>query len=296
VQKIPSTDQTRASRYWNHRHFDPHYLREEWSFHPAAKARLHKLLGFSSREEWFWANYLNGNAGLRGLGIGVGLGQTELRLVTTGAFAGYDLFDVSADALEQAKGEAEAIGVSDKIQCICGDIDAFDLGVERYDLITFIASLHHMSDLDGLLGKCKVALKPGGHIWAVEYIGPDRFQFPDEHTEFAKRFYRSIHPGVKKLWNPELQFPSAAEVIAADPTESIHSANIPEAIHSTFEKVDTIYTYGTFAFILFWSLLHDALYESPLGQEFVTTVLDIDTMLIDSGRLPHYFAYFVATK
>jgi hypothetical protein len=43
-------------------------------------------------------------------------------------------------------------------------------------------------------------------------------------------------------------------------------------------------------------LLHDALYESPIGQEFVATVLEIDTMLIDSGQLPHYFAYYVATK
>jgi len=289
-------DQTRASQYWNTRHFDPRYLREEWSFHPAAKARLHKLLGYSSREEWFWVNYLNGKSGLRGLGIGVGLGQTELRLVTTGVFAHYDLFDVSADALEQAKGEAEAIGVGDKVECIFGDIDSFDLGIERYDLITFIASLHHMCDLDSLLHKCKVALKPTGRLWAAEYIGPDRFQFPEEHTEFARRFYRSLHPGLKKLWNPELQFPTAAEVIAADPTESIHSSKIPDAIHSTFDQVETIYTYGTFVFILFWSLLHDALYESPLGQEFVTTALEIDTMLIDSGRLPHYFAYFVATK
>ena len=37
-------------------------------------------------------------------------------------------------------------------------------------------------------------------------------------------------------------------------------------------------------------------YEAPLGNEFVTTVMEIDAMLIDRGELPHYFAYFVATK
>ena len=289
-------DQDRARQYWDHRHFDPDYLRQEWSFHPAAKARLHRLLGYPSREEWFWAKYLRGKSGLRGIGIGVGLAQTELRLTTTGAFAQYDLYDVSPSALEQARHDAAAVGVSDKITCICEDIDDLDLGVERYDLVTFIASLHHMNDLEGILGKCKIALKPGGLLWAVEYIGPDRFQFPDQDTEFAKRFYRAVHPGLKKLWNSELQVPTADEVIKADPTEAIHSSRIPDAVHAAFQNVETIHTYGSFAFILFWSLLHDALYESPLGQEFVTSVLDIDTMLIDSGRLPHYFAYFVARK
>jgi hypothetical protein len=95
---------------------------------------------------------------------------------------------------------------------------------------------------------------------------------------------------------PELTFPTAEEVIAVDPTESVHSSDIPRAINSTFRKVETLYTYGTFAFILFWGLLHDALYEAPMGAEFVETVMDIDAMLIDTGRIPHYFAYFVAEK
>ena len=285
-----------ARQYWDDRHFEPGYLREEWSFHPAAKARLHNLLGYSSREEWFWARYLNGKTELRGLGIGVGLGQTELRLITTGVFAHYDLYDISPAALEHVRRDAEAIGLANKVNCICQDVDSMELGVERYDLVTFIASLHHMDDLETLLRKCRAALKPGGRLWAVEYIGPDRFQFPDEHTEFAKRFYRSIHPGLKKLWAPELTFPSIEEVVAADPTEAIHSSKISLAIRATFENVEMINTYGTLPFILFWRLLHDDLYESPIGQEFVKTILDIDTMLIDSGQLPHYFAYFVATK
>jgi SAM-dependent methyltransferase len=286
----------RAVEYWNQRHFDPNYAREEWSFHPAAQARLHKLLGFSSREEWFWANYLNGHNDLRGLGIGVGLAQTELRLISTGAFTHYDLYDISPLALDAAKREAAAIGFGDNISYLCQDIDSAELGTDRYDIVTFIASLHHMANLDLALRKCKAALKPGGRLWAVEYIGPDRFQYPDKHTEFAKRFYRCLHPGLKKLWMPELRFPTVDEVMAADPSEAVHSSKIPAAIHATFDKVKTVYTYGTFAFILFWGLLYDALYEAPLGQEFVTTVLDIDTMLIDSGQLPHYFAYFIAEK
>jgi SAM-dependent methyltransferase len=289
-------DYGRAAQHWDRQHFDQSFLRGEWSFHPAAKAKLHKLLGFGAREEWFWANYLNGKSNLRGLGIGVGLAKTELSLLTTGVFSSYDLYDVSPVALDAAKEDATAIGVVEKCNFLRGDIYETDLGSETYDVVTFVASLHHMEDLDGILAKCKRALKPGGVLWAIEYIGPDRFQYPPEHTEFAKRFFRSVHPGLTKVWCPELTPPTVAEVISVDPTESVHSSDIPRAMNAAFDDVTTLYTYGTFAFILFWGLLHDALYESVLGNEFVETVMEIDEMLIDTGKLPHYFAYFVAKK
>jgi SAM-dependent methyltransferase len=217
-------------------------------------------------------------------------------MVSMGGFASYDLYDVGNVPLEAAKRHANAIGVGDKVNCVCADIHKVDLVPDSYDVITFIASLHHIDDLDRVLAKCRNALKPGGKLWAVEYIGPDRFQYPDEHTQFAKQFYRSVHPGLKKLWCPELTFPTAEDVIREDPTESVHSSDIPRAINATFAEVDTLYTYGTFAFILFWSLLYDALYEAPMGFEFVDTVMELDELLIDAGRLPHYFAYFVAGK
>ena len=138
-------------------------------------------------------------------------------------------------------------------------------------------------------------MKPGGRLWAVEYIGPDRFDYPGEHTEFARRFYRSVHPGLKKLWTPELTFPMRDEVITADPTESIHSSDIPQAIHSTFDHVErstpTVRSPSSCP-----GGSWPTRFTTPIGQEFVKTVLDIDKMLIDSRQLPHYFAYFIATK
>jgi hypothetical protein len=69
--------------------------------------------------------------------------------------------------------------------CICADIDALELGVESYDLVTFIASLHHMNNLADI--NAKKQLRPSRRLWAVEYIGPARFQFPDEDTALLSR-------------------------------------------------------------------------------------------------------------
>lgn len=291
-----TVDLSVTSDYWDKQHFANEFLRGEWSFHPAAKARLHKMLGKSSREEWFVDRYLKGRKNLRALGIGTGTCATELRILSSSDIASYDLYDISPVALDAGKSMAREIGVESRANFLCADIHAVELPEAAYDVITFIASLHHIEDLDGILQRCYRALAPGGVIWAAEYIGPDYFNYPPEHTDLAKRIWNALRPELKKTWEPELKFPSVEEVIAADPTESIHSSRIPDAMKAAFDRVEVIPTYGTFAFILFWGLNYDPLYETELGKEFVTTVLDIDTSLIDSGALPHYFAYLVGHK
>jgi hypothetical protein len=53
---------------------------------------------------------------------------------------------------------------------------------------------------------------------------------------------------------------------------------------SVFPTSEFIPTYGTFAFILFWGLNHDALYETEEGRLFVETVMVVETALTDAGR------------
>lgn len=285
-----------TSDYWDKTHFANDFLRGEWSFHPQAKARLHRLLGAPTREDWFCDRYLKGRKNLRALGIGVGRCETELRMLSKSNIVQYDLYDVSPSALAAGQQYAEELGVAGRARFLCEDIQQVTLPEKGYDVITFIASLHHIEDLDGVLKRCERALSPGGVVWAAEYIGPDYFDYPEEHRDLARRLWRALGPDVKKTWIPELQFPTVEEVINADPTESIHSSDIPRAMRDAFARVEIIPTYGTFAFILFWGLNPDALYETEIGREFVQTVLDIDTALIDSGRLPHYFAYLIASK
>lgn len=291
-----SSTQNDPAAFWNRQHFQAAYLRGEWSFHPAAKDRLHSLLGFSSREEWFSNHYLAGRSCLRALGIGVGTADAELRLLTTGLIDRYDLFDFSSEVLAQAQRTAELLGVEQKATFNCRDIHSAGIEVESYDLITFIHSLHHIDELRGVLEMCARALKPGGLLWAAEYIGPDYFDYPPEHTAFAREFYRALHPTLKNWRHEELTLPGVEEVIRNDPTEAVHSSEIPAALAETFDKVEFIPTYGTFASILMWSLNHDVMYETAMGQEFMKLVMEMDTALIDSGRLPHYFGYYVARK
>lgn len=289
-------DIQRTADHWDRQHFSTAFLRAEWSYHPLALERLHRLLGADSRAEWFARTFVPHPPARRALGVGVGTATTELDLLAGGAVAHYDLYDVSPVALDAARAEAERRGIAARARFICADINAATLPPHTYDIVTFIASLHHIAALDATLQACHDALLPGGVLWAAEYVGPDRFAFPDADTAFAKRLYRALDPDLKKAWEPELRFPSVEEVVAVDPTESVHSAQIIAATRRAFPKVEVIPTYGTLAFILSWCLNHDALYDTDKGWEAFRTILDIDTAMLDTGALPHYFAYLIARK
>ncbi len=301
VEEVPAEDSQKhevdkASVYWNRQHFAADYLRGEWSHHPAAQARLNRVLGGLSREEWFWRRVLNGRSGLRALGVGVGRAATELRLLSTGTIAQYDLYDPASVALEAGAEVAAAMGLSDKANFICGDIRTATLEPESYDLVTFVASLHHFPDLDRVLEICKRALKPGGIVWTLEYVGPDYFDYPPEHARLAHDLWHGLDPALTKSWVPQLTLPSVAEVIAADPTESPASSQIIETMRRVLPATQVIPTYGSFAFIIFWGLNHDVIYDTEAGNRLAEAIMAIDTALIDSGALPHYFAYTISQK
>jgi SAM-dependent methyltransferase len=289
-------DMRRAAEYWDEQHDAGTFLRAEWSRHPLALARLQRILGAATREEWFARTYLAGRSARRGLGIGVGPARSELRLLASGAVERYDLYDVSPGSLASAREQAERLGLMDRVRIFCADIHTVSLPPETYDVVTFIASLHHIERLDDVLRACYAALAPGGILWAAEYIGPDRFAYPDADTAFAKRLYRVLDPGVKKAWEPELRFPTPEEVAAADPTESVHSSEIVSAMRRVFARTEVIPTYGTLSFILSWCLDPDAIHDTEKGRDAFQTILDIDTAMLDAGQLPHYFAYLIGHK
>ena len=73
-------------------------------------------------------------------------------------------------------------GFQDVIQYKICNVEENDFPCLSYDAIYFNSSLHHMSDLDGILDKCSTALKSDGYLFINEYIGPNRFGFSEREN------------------------------------------------------------------------------------------------------------------
>lgn len=102
------------------------------------------------------------------LDLGCGEGRNLLYLASKGWTAtGVDISEV---AIEQAKATAKATDL--KAEFFVTDLDAFDLGQSRWDLLSSIYMQDwHIKSATDTFARMKAALKPGG-IVVIEGFGP----------------------------------------------------------------------------------------------------------------------------
>lgn len=286
---------SQTASYWDEYVSQPELNQAEWMAHPLVQEHFNRVRGGLTLEDWFINKYLAGKSVRRALGIGAGVASFELYLMHRGLVEAYDLYDVSSVALARAEETARAYGVADRVRFYCQDLSQLELPAASYDLVTFISSLHHVTHMESTLHQMYNALVPGGLLFANEYIGPDRFAFPEVDCQVAQRLYRILDPALRSPW-PELPLPNPQDVINADPTEAVHSSDIVAVLSRVFDTLEITPLKNALTFIIWWGLNHKALFETEQGFDLVRHILDIEAALITTGRLPNYFSYLAARK
>jgi SAM-dependent methyltransferase len=269
--------------------------RAEWLFHPLVQDFHRRLRGGLTLEDWLIASHLDQKTVAQAVGLGAGVGSFELNLVARGVVERAELVDVSPVAITEAAETARRLGIADRVVLHCQDQASLSLGHQTCDLVTFISSLHHVIELESTVAAVAQALRPGGILFASEYIGPNRFAFPPADVAIARSVYRLLDGDLRSPW-PELPLPDPLEVEKSDPTEAAHSQEIVACLKRCFEYVEVVPLHGALIYPLWFGLNHDQLYETPAGREAVATLLTLDAALGRSGKLPTYFALLVASN
>ena len=123
-------------------------------------------------ENIFIAKYLTGRKVESILSLCCGFGIVERILVSQLPDVKYCLgLDVAEGALEVARKRARDEGL-DCISYKYADLNNYPWENEKYDLVVANGALHHLSNLESVLDGIKHALKPGGILYACEYVGP----------------------------------------------------------------------------------------------------------------------------
>jgi SAM-dependent methyltransferase len=120
------------------------------------------------------------------LDLGIGQGRNAVYLAANRwTVTGVDLSDV---AVEQANKNAAARGV--KLDAIVGDLDVYDFGKQKWDLITsfYMHGWHRRSKTD-VAGRISDALKPGGLVVIEGFADPPN-SLGFKGDELAKAFGR----------------------------------------------------------------------------------------------------------
>ncbi len=131
----------------------------------------------------------------------------------------------------------------------------------RFDVVFTCHSIHHCTDLEGLLGFINRSLEPGGIVLGIDFFGPTRFQIEPEVAQILDQLFAALPPHLRRnlteggVVEDVLHRPTIAEVHAADPSESVRSSDLRTLLFSSFPILDMKPMGGT---LLRWLLQHRA--------------------------------------
>jgi SAM-dependent methyltransferase len=234
-----------------------------------------------------------------GLSLGCGYGILEREAVRLEICDRFEAFDISPEAVAVARQEAEQAGYGDRIAYDTTDLNQVVLEHDRYDAVFGVQTLHHVEALEHVLDEVRASLKPKGLFVVNEYVGPVRFQFPDDYLPLMngllavlpESHLRNRRSGELKT---EVVRPSAEAVRQVDPSESIRSDEILGLIDERFETVYRADFGGTLLQHVLSDIAGNFDPAEPRDVALIDLICLYEDTLIKRGVLPSDFVYLVA--
>jgi GT2 family glycosyltransferase/2-polyprenyl-3-methyl-5-hydroxy-6-metoxy-1,4-benzoquinol methylase len=220
-----------------------------WLAVPAVQAR-HQRRGCGGGDHPDWVHYCldaflrDRRPVARMLSLGCGSGGLERQLARLDAFVACDAFDLADGALAIARREAAAIGAH-HIDYRQVDIEQSDLPRAHYGAVWFNGSLHHIRELERVLGNVARSLEPDGWLFFNEYVGARHFGFGAAQRAAIERAFQAIPPHYRRSFaagsRGEIQhavpLPDPVEVRRVDPSEAVRSDEILRVVAEYFDIV-----------------------------------------------------------
>ena len=235
----------------------------------------------------------------RVLVVGCGEGFIERSLARMSGVGPITAIDADPAAVERARRNARRRGLAAVAHAVL-DPNAVPLPEGPWDAVIVHDTLHHVGRLEGFYGHIHDILAPRGRVVFVEYVGPNRFQYPAERGEIVQRYFRLLPQRLRRdpdtgeaLWRPEPV--DAARLTLDSPLEAARSEDLLPLARRCF-VAEAEYSGGG-------GLLHPLL--SGLARNFGSRgeeehVLDVlcaaETRLESEGLLPNNFAVFVGRR
>src|SRR5262249_20653893 len=141
-----------------------------------------------------------------------------------------------------------------------------------------------------------------GYFFLDEFIGPSRFQWPDEQIQIINDQLRHVPKALRRLVSDRSKYKdrvvrkSVSEMAAADPSEAVRSSEIVPVLKKYFRILE-IKGYGG-------ALLHELLYdiagnfcnENTGSLDCLRMLFETEDQLTASQQLRDDFAVIIAVR
>jgi len=258
-----------------------------WGSQPLVRRAINRrVTGDPNRwpMEWFAARYAPTPLPL-GLSVGCGTGLLERDILAKGLCERVEGVDFSPEAITEAERAAEEAGLARRLDYRVEDINVIRLPPARYDAVFFHGSLHHIRNVERVLGEVRSALKPGGLVFVDEYMGPSRSEWTDALWAFARSAFDALPSELKN--RSELAIPLPMD----DPSESVRSSAILPACRRLFETLEDRPYGGNVLWFIFPCLDVARLREDR--TDALSRLISLEDHLLEKGWVESYFRVFV---
>ena len=271
-----------------------------WQSHPVTAGHINRLISGSEAEDWlaFTKRRFLPNGSGHGLSLGCGHGWTEREAIRLGLCRSFDALDISEEALEVARREADEEGLRGLVLYRQADLNTVELEREVYDVVIAAQVLHHVEELEHLLDEVAASLAPGGLFVVNEYIGPARFQWLEKTEQLMNRMLevlpreQRISPA-NGLVKDRIGRTPPEEIARVDPSESIRSDEIVTLLTSRFDVLFRADFGGTLLQFVLADIAANFRPEDPKDAALLDLMSLFEEVLVAERVLPSDFAYFV---
>ncbi len=246
--------------------------------------------------------------GLSMLSLACGSGHIEEFLLTTFDWPISRLVGLERDAELLAAARARFARARARARRCRSEFHYFDFNQLNQDFGTFDVvftchSIHHCTDLEGLLPFINRCLRPGGILLGIDFFGPTRFQIEPEVGYVLDEIFAVLPPHLRRNLASEdgvieeaMHRPTIDEVRSADASESIRSSDLRALLFSNFPIIDLKPMGGT---LLRWLLQNRAGNFDPEDSSdlcIIQLLQIIERKLIENREIRSDDFFFVLGK
>ncbi|MBE9187210.1 methyltransferase domain-containing protein [Microcoleus sp. LEGE 07076] len=290
-KQFNASEQDKIAQYWSQRSLNAGRRWNWWSCRQVIRYLNRRVCGLElngfSQGLCYRAKDILGSKKLDvGVSIGCGIGVKEMNLIRWGLVNRMVCFELSEERIRQAEEEAKKRSLSQFIEFRREDAFQSVGNSEKFDLVHWNNSLHHMPDTCFAIEWSKKKLKPGGLFMMDDYVGPNYIQFSDECLNLGSLIRKKLpkkyllHPASSPenihFLDTQCQRPELSKIIAKDPSEAIDSENILVGVKKVFPDAEIVHTGG----VVYFAALPPLYANFDPEDEFDTGLLE-SLLLID---------------
>ena len=272
--------------------------RAAWMYaidHPRLRAGLYDAY-LGGLDPFSWMRARMPAPAQHALEIGCGSGDLAFGLIEAGTCARIDAFDIAEGAISAAQAKARDQGLR-TLRFHLLDGNTWVMARNQYDFVYASHALHHIDDLEHLFGQVAATLRPGGVLFASDYIGPSRMQYADAHITAMNRALKSL-PAAKRLdrfgvLKTAIRRRPVELYLQHDPSEAARSAEIIPVMRQFFD-VDVVPMGMSLSFEVLLDIVHNFDPDDAADNALIDGIMRLERQAERSGKAEPLFACLVA--